>query len=206
MVPMERTTSTLNEDPCPPSCLSCASGPKSTHEVHHGHAPSAAAVWLIDLHADGAAAHDFVTSDGAFARTLALLEQAKASAQPVEVRTWLTRATYRHLRALPRLLKDAQVRAWHLHALPYGSAVPRLAMAWPHALRAAKGAEDSGLAVATYGAPRCVLGPFTRFAATEPVQSFGDKCSECAARTKCRGVDAGYLSRFGDEDLRALRA
>jgi hypothetical protein len=187
--------------------LSCLGGAKDAHEVHHGYPVAAAARWLVDLHADSEAPHDFVTSDGSFERTLALLEQGKSNNQIIEVRTWLTRATFRHLRELPRLLKEGQVCAWHLNVLPWGNdAVPRLAMAWPHALRAAKEAEAEGITVTTHGAPRCVLGPFSRFAGDETSKTFGAKCESCVARAECVGVDEGYLARFGDEDLRALKS
>lgn len=179
---------------------------KAAHHVHHGHSPDDAAVWLVDLHADSESPHDFVTSEGAFERTLALLEEAKSNGQVLEVRTWLTRATFRHLGGIPRLLKEAQVRTWHLHALPWGNgAVPRLAMAWPQALRAATEAQAAGITVLTHGAPQCVLGPYARLSVKEESLAFGAKCEGCVARTDCVGVDEGYLARFGDEDLRALR-
>ncbi|MFK8004646.1 MAG: hypothetical protein AB8H86_34075 [Polyangiales bacterium] len=159
----------------------------------------------IDLHADSQAPHDFVTSAGTFARTLERLEDAKSKGLSVEVRTWLTRATFRHLQGMPRILKQADVRTWHLHTVPWGNEpVPRLAMAWPHALRAAKEAEAAGITVLAHGAPRCVLGPYARLAAKEEALAFGEKCRGCAAQAQCAGVDEGYLARFGDEDLRAL--
>lgn len=197
---------------CPPECLSCFAASKSTresdkHEVHDGYPAVESPFWLVDLHADSATPHDFVTSEGSFERTLALLEQAKSEDQTIEVRTWLTRATFRHLGNLPALLMEARVRTWHLHALPWGvAAVPRLAMAWPEALRAAKEAELAGIHVSTYGAPHCVLGPFSRLASQQLGQAFGAKCEGCNMRKECVGVDEGYLERFGDEDLRAIRS
>ena len=78
-------------------------------------------------------------------------------------------------------------------------------MAWPLALQAAAKTEAKGIRVATHGAPRCVLGPYARFAAQEAPAAFGAKCEGCIARVDCVGVDAGYLARFGDEDLRAFK-
>lgn len=159
----------------------------------------------IDLHADAQAPHDFVTREGSFARTCALLEEAHSQRQSLEVRTRLTRATFRHLQGMPRILKGAGVQTWHLRSPTWDNGpIPRLAMAWPHALRAAKEAESAGITVLTHGAPRCVLGPYARLAAEEESSAFGEKCKRCAARTACCGVDEGYLARFGDEDLRAL--
>lgn len=159
----------------------------------------------IDLHADSQAPHDFVTSEGSFARARALLDEGKANKGPAEVRTWLTRATFRHLKGMPRILKNAGVCTWHLHSLPWDDGpAPRLAMAWPYALSAAKEAKSAGIAVLTHGAPRCILGPYATLAADEEAFAFGEKCKRCAARAACCGVDEGYLARFGDEDLRAL--
>ena len=77
-------------------------------------------------------------------------------------------------------------------------------MALPHALHAAERARRLGLPTVIVDAPRCLLGPFAAHAEVTRARAFAPACDLCAARAQCPGVDAGYLARFGADELTPL--
>lgn len=178
-------------------------------------------VWL---HAGAAAGHDFHAGAGSFAAAVAGLE--RAAGRRIAVSTLLTRSNARVLVELPGLLQAHGVSAWRVVAprlvgtpvrAPGGVQVagvgaldgllPRLSVALPPALQALALARRLGLAIAVVGAPLCLLGPFA--GVSLPGRGvFAAACEGCAARARCPGVDAGYLDRFGGDELspRGLRA
>ena len=46
--------------------------------------------------------------------------------------------------------------------------------------------------------------PFAAHAEVTRARAFAPACDLCAARAQCPGVDAGYLARFGGEELTAI--
>ena len=174
---------------------------------------SVEAVLRVELAGPDAAAHDYhVGRDGAFALALAALRRARADGVTLEVDTPLTRSSYRVLAALPVVLAAHGVARWRLRVVAEAEVaqeavartIPRLAMAVPHALHAATRARSLGVAPRMIDAPHCLLGPFVAVAATERVRAFAGPCQACRARAACPGVDAGYLARFGADELTPL--
>ncbi|MBK7071481.1 MAG: hypothetical protein IPH44_04175 [Myxococcales bacterium] len=168
---------------------------------------------IVELAGPDAAAHDFHAGrTGAFAEALAALTAARAAGAVITVDTPLTRSSYRALAGLPVLLRRHHVARWRLRVLAdtdvaaaaVPRTIPRLAMALPHALHAAERARRLGLPTVIVDAPRCLLGPFAAHAEVTRARAFAPACDLCAARAQCPGVDAGYLARFGGEELTAI--
>lgn len=158
-----------------------------------------------------AAAHDLhAGEDGSLRRTLARLRAARASRVPALVTTPISRSNARVLAALPGLLADVGARGWRLAVIEWEleARAPRLALALPYALQAIASAERAGVAAGIAGAPVCLLGPLRGRALPAAQRAFAGACEGCPARAECPGVAAGYLRRFGGDELspRALRA
>lgn len=175
-------------------------------------------VWL---HAASAAGHDFHAGVGSFAAVVARIE-----ARAVAVSTLLTRSNARVLHELPGWLRARGVAGWRIVVprivgvttrAPGGvqvagvgaldGLVPRLSVALPHALQALQQARRIGLSAGIEGAALCLLGPFAGVSLGGD-GAYAAACAGCAARERCPGVDAGYLRRFGGDELspRGLRA
>lgn len=175
-------------------------------------------VWL---HASSRAGHEFHAGGGSFAAVVAAIE-----ARPVAVSTLLTRSNARVLIEMPGWLRARGVLAWRIVvpriARVMGRApggvqvagvgaldglVPRLSVALPHALQAMRQARGVGLSAGIEGAALCLLGPFAGVSLGGE-GAYAAACDGCAARGRCPGVDAGYLRRFGGDELspRGLRA
>jgi hypothetical protein len=127
------------------------------------------------------------------------------------VSTALTRSNARTLGGMATWLADRGVVAWRIVVVGGGvvdGVTPRLAVALPYALQALALAGTRGVHGWCFGAPHCLLGPFRGAALGSEPRAYGGRCAGCPARASCPGVDAGYLARFGDEELspRALRS
>lgn len=170
----------------------------------------------VRLYAADAAAHDYHAGvEGSLRATTAMLRAARAGRVKVWVTTPLTRSNARVLAGLPGLLVDVAVRGWRVvvaargpeEGAGRGAVAPRLATALPHALRAMVAAERAGMHTTIEGAPSCLLGPLRDRGSRWPRQAFAGQCRGCPGRSECPGVEAGYLERFGGDELspRALQ-
>lgn len=173
----------------------------------------------LSVHGTDARAHDYHTGrEGSFERLWDAAAAAHHAGLRVIVTTVITRSSYRTLAALALMLRARGVAAWHL-AVPivrgraqqsFDRVVPRLGMAMPFALHALETARRVGLSAYVSGAPLCLLGPFaTRAIHTlEPAEAraFGERCTSCAARPSCVGLDPTYLARFDGDELRTRDA
>ncbi|PCC66710.1 hypothetical protein SAMN02745121_00560 [Nannocystis exedens] len=162
----------------------------------------------VRVYAAEAAAHDYHAGrEGSFRATSGTLRAARTARLPVTVTTPLTRSNLRVLAAVPGLLVDAGALGWQVavvaevHAPGLGAVAPRLAVALPYALQAIVAAERAGLGAAIAGAPLCLLGPLRDRAVPSPALAFAEGCGDCGLRTRCPGVDGGYLRRFGPGEL-----
>jgi hypothetical protein len=166
----------------------------------------------LSLHGGSAAVHDYHTGrEGSFAEVVRAAEHLRARRIDVVVTTVLTRSNFRVLAPLCDLLLHLRVTAWSI-ALPltagrsadaFDRTVPRLGLAVPFALHALASARARHLPVAVSGAPLCALGPHADLALPSTPRAFTDTCTRCPVKTRCPGVDAAYLERFTDEELRA---
>lgn len=174
----------------------------------------APALGWLDVHGL-AAAHEYLTGDaGGFARLTAALRSRGNEAAALAVRSIVTRSTCRELSALVPHLRGAG--AWVIDFAAAAPAVadadrqrPRLALAVPYALAAAAAARRGGLPTYLRGVPPCLLGPHAAWRLDVAShhgtpRDHGQPCSRCAARPECTGVDAAYLARFTDTELRPL--
>lgn len=193
-----------------------ASGPVG---VWSDRAPSAVEIALaasagvrelgLALHGARSEVHDWHAGEGAFDAAFGALTVARAHGIAVAVASAVTRSNARVLIELPSLLKASGVALWAL-AWPraegeaFTAKVPRLGLGVPAALSALERARRIGLDARLVGVPSCVLGPFAPLSLASPARSFGARCEGCAARASCAGVDAAYLTRFGEGELRAL--
>ncbi|MEM9863860.1 MAG: hypothetical protein AAF938_19830 [Myxococcota bacterium] len=164
-------------------------------------AQTGADVW-VELHGSTAPMHAFVAGDDSFAAKLSRLEQRPRDERFVA--TWVSRPAMRHLLQLCERLGGLGVVRWRLRFMLEGEErlVPRLSMAAPRALQAAKAAQRAGMHVELEGAPLCVLGPFRSLLVHGAKRSFTARCEGCEVRNECQGIAAGYAARFGGEDLR----
>lgn len=169
----------------------------------------------VPLHGADARAHDWHTRrPGSFDAAVARIREARAAGRSVAVATPLTRSVYRALAPMPALLEGLGVAAWTIAIVAPATddpsaidpVVPRLGLALPHALRAIDAARRLGIAAHVAGAPLCTLGPFAAIALPEAPRAFAATCGACTARSRCAGLDAAYLARFGDAELSAERA
>ncbi|MCB9593116.1 MAG: hypothetical protein H6719_10320 [Sandaracinaceae bacterium] len=164
----------------------------------------------LPLHGARAEVHDWVAGPpGAFRATLDALQTARSLQLEVTAWTLLTRSNARVLGELPSLLAARAVVSWIVVVPPLeddGSArtrvVPRFGLGVPSALAALDAAEKRGLRARILGAPRCTLGRFADRAVPSPARSYAPVCEGCPSRSTCPGVDAAYLARFGDHELR----
>jgi hypothetical protein len=164
----------------------------------------------LSLHGSEARVHDWHTgTTGSFDAALRTLGAARAARLEVVVVTLLTRPSFRVLSGIPRLLASKGVSAWCIDvprwrgraATSADRVVPRLALSLPFALHALDAAAKLGLPAFVRGAPSCLLGPFATAALGAPPRSFGEVCAACPSRPSCAGVDAEYLTRFGEGEL-----
>lgn len=158
-------------------------------------------------------AHDFAAGQaGAYEAVRATLVAARGAGLALWARTRVTRSNDRVLGALPAWLAAAGVRAW-LVALARSDdeamarrELPALGIATPHVLRAVEAAHRAGLEVFLEGFPRCVLGPFARWAVAARLAEDDPPppCEGCPARAGCPGLSARHRARFGARELRAV--
>jgi MoaA/NifB/PqqE/SkfB family radical SAM enzyme len=181
--------------------------------------PRLAAAGLTDvhlsIHGPDAAVHDYHTgAQGSFEQALGAMGAARAAGLAVVVATVLTRSSFRSLAPMPMLLAARGATGW-LVVVPavagraragFDRVVPRLGMALPFALSALDAGEALGMEVHVAGAPRCLLGPFARWALAELPRTFAPVCEGCPARSACPGLEEAYLERFGGDELEAARA
>ncbi|MCS6799434.1 MAG: hypothetical protein NZ898_13075 [Myxococcota bacterium] len=143
--------------------------------------------------------HEFHAGPGTFASAVESI-----TGRPVV--TPVTRSNLHVLAELPRLLRVHGASRWTLDLRPPDRGPwPRLAVAVPYALHAASCGCALDLAVALRGAPACLLGPYRNLGEPVSGSSFAPVCTSCAWRDECHGVDARYLDRFGDAELRPQR-
>lgn len=143
-----------------------------------------------------------------YAAALQALSSARGLGLGVGVKTVVHRSNTRVMSELPALLRARGVRAWRVE-LPHYPEVsdligraPRLVLALPSVLSALTRAARLGLRVELVDAPLCLLGPLRTVAARRASRAYGAPCEGCAQRPACVGVDAAYLTRFGDAELR----
>lgn len=150
------------------------------------------------VHAPSAAAHDFVAG---VAGDFATIAGRRARGELRAVSTLLTRSNLRTLAGMPAWLAGLPWRVVVAAGPAIDGVTPRLAMAVPYALQALARAGGT-----IEGAPHCLLGPF-RGAGRGAPRAYAPVCCGCPARARCPGVAAGYLARFGADELspRALR-
>jgi hypothetical protein len=160
----------------------------------------------VDIHG-AAAVHEHITGvAGSHARAVATLTPATF------VHTTITRSNFRELSALAGWLHAQGIRRWRLHmaqatgrfAADPRPWLPRLGMAVPHALAAIDRARRLGMVAELAAVPRCLVGPHDAWLDRGPARAFGERCEQCAVRSTCDGVDAWYLARFGERELRPL--
>jgi hypothetical protein len=169
----------------------------------------------LSIHGGDARVHDYHTGiDGSFSLAVAALAAARGTGLTVVVATVLTRSNFRCLAPMPSLLASRGASGW-LVAVPavagrardsFDRVVPRLGLALPFALNALDAAEALGLEVRIAGAPRCLLGSYSRWRMVEPPRAFAAACDGCAARSTCTGLDQGYLARFEGDEVASARA
>ena len=144
-----------------------------------------------------AKSHDWAEGAGTFARALDNLGQG--------ARTRVTRSNMRALVPIAELLRGRAPR-WRLVCATVDAEpdpqCPRLSMAIPRVLHAAATAERAGIVVELEGFPRCLLGPWARLAVAAAPRELPERCGPCSLRPDCPGVDAAYLKRYGDAELR----
>lgn len=163
----------------------------------------------LALHGARSEVHDWHASAGSFESALRALGVARTHGIRTAVLSRITRSNARVLVELPSLLKASGVALWVL-AWPraegdaFTAVVPRLGLGVPPALAALERARRVGLEARVAGVPACVLGPFASSALPASPRAFGARCAGCASRPACSGVDAAYLARFGEAELRAM--
>ncbi len=166
----------------------------------------------FSLHGATALLHDHeVQVPGAFGQVLHGLEAARSLGLVTVVTSVVTRSSFRHLGALPKLLSAAGASAWSMRiaqaagraATSFDRVVPRLGLAMPFVLHALDDAERRGLPTFLAGVPACLAGPFAARLLPEPGRAFAAVCDRCPARPSCPGVEPLYLRRFSGDELRA---
>ncbi|HWB76037.1 MAG TPA: radical SAM protein [Nannocystaceae bacterium] len=169
----------------------------------------------VGLHGGRAAVHDWHEGiDGGFVATTAAIERLRARGVTVVASTVLTRSSFRVIGELPPLLAALGIAAWTVvvphvagrAAADFDRVVPRLALSLPFALHAMDRAQRQGVAVAIAGAPACLLGPWAAEHGDAVARTYPPQCEGCGARARCAGVDAIYVARFGDAELRPRAA
>lgn len=166
----------------------------------------------VDLLGKTSDEHDYhAGAVGAFAALGEVLSRARPLKLEVVATTPITRSNFRSLRGMLPLLQRNQISAWRLSCLQVEGrireaeqrTVPRIGMALPHALQAAKLAQDAGIEAFVEGAPLCAMGPFAALRVPHHVPGgYAEACEPCEARAQCGGVDRRYLERFGTGELR----
>lgn len=172
---------------------------------------------LTDVHVTllgaDSAVHDYHSNTpGSFSAVMTAMGIARARGLALVASTVVTRSNFRVLAPLPQLLASKGVVAWQLAmANVAGNAVgamdrvvPRHALALPYVLHALEAARRLGIEGFVRDAPLCLLGPYANrnVGPVGDASRFAAPCAECAARSACPGVDATYLARFGDEELK----
>ncbi len=183
---------------------------------------------VVALHAATPALHDWLTqAEGAFKQASVGLRRLVAAGVATRVNTVLTRSGTGEIGALASLVPrlGAEGHRWIL-ARPVGGAeadwrmlVPRLALV--------RGPLQAALALAwglrreaeTVGVPLCVLGSARAAAADrldappvrrvfpvgmdEPAVAhrYGPPCTDCKLRAACPGAPAGYVDRYGWDEI-----
>jgi hypothetical protein len=142
------------------------------------------------------------------------LEASRKAGLDVVVTTVLTRSNQAVLSELPAMLSSAGASAWCI-SVPVATGraeeaaprvLPRLAVALPYALHALDRARRASLVAFVSGAPLCLLGPFAERSLPSSRRAYADTCGGCASRERCPGVDALYLERLGERELRPVNA
>lgn len=156
-----------------------------------------------EVHAFGGAGH-------AFTETVRAMATARSLGLSVGVVTVVNRSNARVMSEMPALLRARGVEAWRVVMPAYAEEAelvgraPRLVLALPPVLSALSRAQKRGLHVQLVDAPQCLLGPLRAIARTASRRAYGAPCEGCALRERCAGVDAAYLARFGDGELRQV--
>lgn len=183
---------------------------------------------VVALHAATPALHDWlVGAEGAHKQATVGLRRLVAAGVATRVATVLTRSGTAEIGALAALALRLGVEGhrWIL-ARPVGAAeadwrllVPRLALVRGPVVDAVRLAWDQRREAETVGLPLCVLGEARAAAADrldappaarafppgfeEPaaLRRHGPPCAGCPARAACPGVPAGYVDRYGWDEI-----
>ena len=144
-----------------------------------------------------AKSHDWAEGEGSFSKALERVHEGAT--------TPVTRSNMRVLAEIGGLLQRHAAPRWRLVCTGFRGdpdpRCPRLAMAIPRVLHAAARAEKAGMGVELEGFPTCLLGPWARLAVPSTPRHFPERCTPCALRESCPGVDAGYFERYGAAEL-----
>ncbi|MBN8612471.1 MAG: hypothetical protein J0L92_17895 [Deltaproteobacteria bacterium] len=164
---------------------------------------------VLCLDADVASGHDHAHGDGAHARAIGTLRDVGSAGLNVIVTTTITRSNARSAMGIAAELTRARVAAWSLSLAQAEDAaaavrLPSLGVAMPHVLRGADAAGRTGIEVCLRGFPRCVLGPYARWAIATAAEAHGVPCDDCTARRGCPGLAPSHRERFGARELRHL--
>ncbi len=173
----------------------------------------------VDIALQGAtgALHDYHTNaPGSFKQTISGLKRAHEASLEVAVTTVITRSNMRHLPDLGAAMGVLKVANWRMRmSLLVGRAredgsrlVPRWSMVEPYVRRALDETAKNACTAVVSGLPLCIDPSLPRYdpASDEAPQGvYGHACEDCAARAACAGFDAGYLTLYGERDLRPMK-
>ncbi len=182
---------------------------------------------LVSLHAADPELSDrqITRLPGAWAQTVAGIDQALAHGLKVDISHVIHRANYPHTRRFFEFVHrrwGRRVKVRLAFVAPTGAAgdavstyIPPLPEVMPHLHRALQYAGDKQLRVdlvAYCGIPPCLLAPYHRFSEVTTLRrtEYPDNhqklpaCSGCRYEAACPGVWEGYLRVHGDPGLRAM--
>ena len=170
---------------------------------------------LTDLHLSihGATpdAHDYhVGVPGRLIQCAEVLTTAASLGLTMVATTVVTRSNARVLAELPHWLHRHGIAAWVCRwpvvagrvGEAFDRTVPRLGLALPYVLHALDRSRKLGLPAAITGAPLCTLGKYAQHHLPDPPRTHPAACTDCDAAPVCPGIDAAYVDRFTDEELR----
>lgn len=177
----------------------------------------------VSLHGPSAEVHDHHTRvPGSFEQTLAGIAAARGRGLEVGVSVVITRSNFRNLAQLVRRAVGQGVTRLRLTpARACGEAkrllprvVPRLTLVRPRLAAAGEVAASLGAQVLVAGVPPCLVWdgqgagprPGLVLAAGDAGDALPAACRDCALAGQCAGVDPGYLSHHGSDELRPLAA
>ncbi|MEW5895026.1 MAG: radical SAM protein [Candidatus Omnitrophota bacterium] len=130
------------------------------------------------IHGPNAAIHDFLTqSKGSFYETAKGIKNLKGLGQKVMTNTVITRANYRHLPQIARLLVRLKVDQFQLafvHAIGsagdnFDDVVPRKLLVVPHVKQALDAGIKAGINVMTEAIPYCFMTGYEDYVAEERI-------------------------------------